>query len=102
MENPRSAVGAVGPTGLAYDRSHDTPFVASTADNKIFAISDPADRTSNGTGAVVFADQTNQHGPLGLTLAPNGNLIAANLERILLQQRSNLFESHWPNQWLTH
>jgi hypothetical protein len=27
---------------------------------------------------VVFADQTHLHGPLGLTLSPNGNLITAN------------------------
>ena len=29
-------------------------------------------------GFVVFEDQTHLHGPLGLTLGPNGNLITAN------------------------
>ena len=73
------AIVAVGPTGLAYDPARDMLFVASTLDNKIFAISDPARRHgSAGTGVVVFADQTHLHGPLGLTLAPNGNLITAN------------------------
>jgi DNA-binding beta-propeller fold protein YncE len=35
---PDPAAVVVGPTGLAYDPIHDTLYVASTADNKIFAI----------------------------------------------------------------
>lgn len=73
------AIVAVGPTGLAYDPDRDVLFVASTFDNKIFGIPDPVKRTSSaGTGFVVFADATHLHGPLGLTLGPNGNLITAN------------------------
>lgn len=73
------AIVAVGPTGLAYDPYRDVLYVASTADNGIFGISDAAGRTSSaGTGFVVFADPTRLHGPLGLTLAPNGDLITAN------------------------
>jgi hypothetical protein len=73
------AIVAVGPTGLAYDPIGDTLYVASTADNKIFGIGDAARRTTSAdTGFVVFADQTHLHGPLGLTLSPNGNLITAN------------------------
>ena len=73
------AIVVVGPTGLAYDPGRDTLYVASTADNEIFAIGDPVRRTTSaGTGYVVFADQTHLHGPLGLTLGPNGNLITAN------------------------
>jgi len=73
------AIVAVGPTGLAYDPGRDLLFVASTADNAIFAIGEPITRSSSaGTGFVVFADQTHLHGPLGLTLAPNGHLITAN------------------------
>jgi len=73
------AIVAVGPTGLAYDQDRDLLYVASTADNEIFAIANAAKRTTSaGTGFVVFADQTHLHGPLGLTLAPNGNLITAN------------------------
>jgi len=69
----------VGPTGLAYDPESDTLFVASTGDNEIFGIPHAAKRTSDAhTGSVVFADQTHLHGPLGLTRAPNGNLITAN------------------------
>jgi len=73
------AIVAVGPTGLAYDPGRDLLYVASTADNEIFAIGNPVRRTASaGTGFVVFADATHLHGPLGLTLAPNGDLITAN------------------------
>jgi hypothetical protein len=73
------AIVAVGPTGLAYDPGRDLLYVASTADNEIFAIGDPIERTSSaGTGFVIFSDPMHLHGPLGLTLAPNGNLITAN------------------------
>ena len=76
---PNAAAVVVGPTGLAYDPDRDTLYVASTADNEIFAIGDAGDRnTSAGTGFLVFQDQTHLHGPLGLVLAPNGNLITAN------------------------
>jgi hypothetical protein len=70
---------ALGPTGLAYDAQHDVLYVASTLDNEIFAIRDAKDRTSDaGTGRLVYSDSTHLHGPLGLVLAPNGDLIAAN------------------------
>jgi DNA-binding beta-propeller fold protein YncE len=77
---PNAAAVVVGPTGLAYNEPADTLFVASTADNEIFSISKAGARTSSGgEGTVVFADQTNLHGPLGLVVAPiNGNLITAN------------------------
>jgi hypothetical protein len=69
----------IGPTGLAYDRERDVLYVASTGDNEVFAVANPR-RTNqdNGTGTVIYQDNTNLHGPLGLLLAPNGHLIAAN------------------------
>ncbi len=76
---PNSAAVVVGPTGLAYDPFCDTLYVASTADNEIFAIPDAGDRTTSaGRGYVVFADQNRLHGPLGLTRTPDGHLITAN------------------------
>lgn len=76
---PNAAAVVVGPTGLAYDADRETLYVASTADNKIFAIQDAGDRTTSaGVGSLVFQDQNRLHGPLGLVLAPNGNLITAN------------------------
>jgi hypothetical protein len=69
----------IGPTGLAYDRERDTLYVASTGDNKIFSIADArTSRQDGGQGKVVYHDDTHLHGPLGLILAPNGNLITAN------------------------
>jgi uncharacterized protein (TIGR03118 family) len=69
----------VGPTGLAYDAKRDILYVASTGDNEIFAIRDASDtRHDKGTGQVVVNDPTHLHGPLGLVLAPNGDLIVAN------------------------
>lgn len=76
---PNAAAVVVGPTGLAYDADRDTLYVASTADNAIFAISDAGDRTSDaGQGYMVYSDAKTLHGPLGLVLTPEGNLIAAN------------------------
>jgi DNA-binding beta-propeller fold protein YncE len=69
----------VGPTGLAFDARTETLYVASTADNAIFAIRDASDtRHDHGTGRMIFNDPNFLHGPLGLVLAPNGNLIVSN------------------------
>jgi DNA-binding beta-propeller fold protein YncE len=69
----------VGPTGLAYDAKRNILYVASTGDNEIFAISNAGSRTSDGgTGKLVYQDDAHLRGPLGLVLAPNGDLITAN------------------------
>ena len=68
----------LGPTGLAYDPQADVLFVASTADNAIFAVPHAGSRTeSSGPGKIVFQD-VHLRGPLALAFAPNGNLITAN------------------------
>jgi hypothetical protein len=68
----------VGPTGLAYDPKTDLLYVASTKDNKIFSIPNAGKTTTCiGTGSVVYKDKTHLHGPLGLVLAPNGDLISS-------------------------
>jgi hypothetical protein len=72
----------IGPAGLAYDQSLDTLFVAGEANDKIFAISNASTTTDQGTGKIVFADTSHLHGPMGLTLAPNGNLLVANNDSI--------------------
>jgi hypothetical protein len=69
----------LGPAGLAFDASTDTLYVASSDQNAVFAISDALfDKGSAGTGTFVFSDPTKLHGPTGLVLAPNGDLIIAN------------------------
>jgi hypothetical protein len=72
----------IGPASMAYDRRKDILYVAGEDDDKIFAIQDASDTTDHGTGDVIFADTTHLHGPLGLALAPNRNLIAANNDSI--------------------
>jgi hypothetical protein len=67
----------IGPTGLVFDPAKKLLYVASTGDNEIFSIAN-ADTTSgdNGTGNVVYSDSTHLHGPLGMAMAPNGDLLA--------------------------
>jgi len=69
----------VGPTGLALDPLRGTLYVASTGDNAIYAI-DNAERSfrSEGPGRVVYQDNAHLRGPVGLMLAPNGDLVATN------------------------
>jgi hypothetical protein len=69
----------VGPTGLAYDAQRDILYVAATANNAVFAIPAAAARqTDAGTGSLIFRDPAHLRGPLGLVLAPNGDLITSN------------------------
>jgi hypothetical protein len=77
---PDPAAFVLGPAGLVYDAAHDILYVASQADNEIFKITGAGTTATalNGTGTVVFNDQTHLHGPLGLVLLPNGNLLTAN------------------------
>jgi hypothetical protein len=75
-----TAAVILGPTGLAYDAQEDVLYVASTADNEIFAVPNAGSRPappSNGTGTVIFNGQQ-LRGPLALVLAPNGDLITSN------------------------
>ncbi len=75
---PNAAAVILGPTGLAFDADTDMLYVASTADNTIYAVPDASSRTSAVTlGEVVFADP-HLRGPLALRFAPNGDLLTAN------------------------
>ena len=78
LTGPNAAALVLGQTGLAFDAETDTLFVASTADNAIYAI-DRAGRASapTGKGQTIFAD-AHLRGPLALRLAPNGDLLTAN------------------------
>jgi hypothetical protein len=78
---PNPAALVLGPTGLAYDATNDVLYIASTADNAIFAVPHAGTRTvpppGTGTGTIIFQDD-HLRGPLALVLAPNGDLIASN------------------------
>jgi hypothetical protein len=73
------AAVVVGPTGLAYNPRTGVLYVAATGDNAIYAIPNAGFTFHDGgTGTLVYKDDAHLHGPLGLVLAPNGDLITAN------------------------
>jgi hypothetical protein len=71
------------PTGLVYNPKTGDLYVASTADNKVFVLHDAATTDKDeGTGQVLYQDNTHLHGPLGMTMAPNGHLLVSNNDAI--------------------
>jgi hypothetical protein len=71
------------PTGLVYDPSKEVLYVASTADNAVFAVNDAGDRTHDGgIGTLIYKDSKHLHGALGLAMAPNGHLLVTNNDAI--------------------
>lgn len=73
----------VAPTGLVYDPGPDTLYVASTDDNKVFAVRHAAEAAHDlGTGRVIYSDATHLHGPLAMAQAPNGDLLVSNSDVI--------------------
>jgi DNA-binding beta-propeller fold protein YncE len=68
----------LGPTGLAL-AANDTLYVASTQDNKILAISEATTRTTPvAGGGTVLTEGGHLKEPLGMVLAPTGNIITTN------------------------
>jgi predicted lipoprotein with Yx(FWY)xxD motif len=68
----------LGPTGLAL-ASNGTLYVASTQDSKILAISEAMTRTTPAAkGGTVLTEGGHLEEPLGMALAPNGNIITSN------------------------
>jgi plastocyanin len=68
----------LGPTGLAL-ASDGTLYVASTEDSKILAISEAMTRTTPAAkGGTVLTEGGHLKEPLGMALAPNGNIITSN------------------------
>jgi len=68
----------LGPTGLAL-ASNGSLYVASTDGNKILAISEAMTRTAPAAkGGTVLTEGGHLKEPLGLVLAPNGNIITSN------------------------
>jgi hypothetical protein len=77
-EETNSAALVIGPTGLALNPSGSLLYVADTLNNRITAIPDPLFRvTSAGIGATVTQGGA-INGPLGLVVAPNGNILSVN------------------------
>jgi hypothetical protein len=71
------------PTGLVYDADRDVLYVASSADNAVFAVANAGyTEKDHGTGRVIYQDSVHLHGPLGMIMAPNGHLVVANNDAI--------------------
>ena len=75
----------VGPAGLAYDEVHHVLYVNDGTDS-IWSIAN-ADTIVKpvSRGTMVFASGFYLHGPLGLALAPNGDLISAQADNFNAQ-----------------
>lgn len=68
----------IGPTGLAVNASGSRIYVNDSLKNRITFISNPLTRSSSGGKGATLSQGKALSDPLGLVLAPNGNLIAAN------------------------
>jgi DNA-binding beta-propeller fold protein YncE len=68
----------IGPTGVGLSPDGKTLYVADTLNNRIAAISDPLTRfVPDGTGSTL-SQGGSINGPLGLTVAPDGNIVSVN------------------------
>jgi hypothetical protein len=68
----------IGPTGVGLGR-HDILYVADSNGNRIAAIPDALGRHSVlGGGAITVSTDPALNDPLGLTIAPNGDIVTAN------------------------
>jgi hypothetical protein len=77
-ERTDPAALAIGPTGLGLDANGDTLYVADSLSNRVAAIPLPLYRVSSaGTGATVTQGGS-LNDPLGLTVAPGGNILTVN------------------------
>jgi hypothetical protein len=77
FEQSSSSAFVVGPTGLGLGRD-GTLYIADTGENRITGIPDAVTRTTSaGTGFQLTAGGM-LNGPLGLTIAPNGDVLTVN------------------------
>jgi len=77
-ERTDPAALVVGPTGDALGWN-DTLFVADSVNNRIAAIPDALQRTTPfGGGGYTVSDASILNDPLGMTLAPNGDILTVN------------------------
>ena len=67
----------IGPTGLGI-RRNGTLYVADTVMNRITAISNALKRTTSGGTGTVLTSGGRLNSPLGLTIAPNGDVLTVN------------------------
>jgi hypothetical protein len=76
-EKSDPAALVIGPTGLALDKKGNL-YVADTLDNRIAVISKATSRMTASHRGKTVTDNHNLNQPLGLALAPNGDILAVN------------------------
>lgn len=77
-ERTDPAALVIGPTGVGYDGSHDVLYVADSLSNRIAWISGAGTRTSPWRLGGTLSTGGSLNDPLGLTLAPNGDILTTN------------------------
>lgn len=76
-ERTDPAALVIGPTGLGLG-ADGTLYIADTLANRIAAIPDAATRTTSAGTGITISGGGSLNGPLGLTIAPNGNVLTVN------------------------
>jgi DNA-binding beta-propeller fold protein YncE len=77
-ERTDPAALVIGPTGVAFNLSNGSLYVADSLNNRIAAIHNALIRNSSaGTGTTV-SEGGDLNDPLGMTLAPDGHILTAN------------------------
>jgi hypothetical protein len=77
-ERTDPAALVIGPTGVAFDDNSGILYVADTLDNRIAAVPDALFRWSAVDRGFTVTEGGDLNGPLGISLTPDGRLIAAN------------------------
>jgi hypothetical protein len=77
-ERTDPAALVIGPTGVALSKNNKLLYVADTLNNRIASISDPLTRHTSANLGTTLTSGGNLNGPLGLTLAVNGNILTVN------------------------
>jgi hypothetical protein len=92
----------LGPSGLVYNPTADTLYVASSTDNAIYEIPRAVATQVTATATLFLADATHLHGPLDLAMLPNGHFLVANSDGSNLDpnQPSELVEYSATGQFL--
>jgi hypothetical protein len=77
-ERTDPAALVIGPTGLGLSADGETLFVADTLASRIASISNPLNRHNSAGIGTTVAQGVPLNGPLGLAVAPNGDILTVN------------------------
>ncbi len=77
-ERTDPAALVIGPTGVGLSPKADMLYVAISLHNRITAIANPVTRLTSAGNGVTVTQGGGLNDPLGLTVAPNGNILTVN------------------------